>query len=183
MKSALFLIVSLAMLITQVPAFATVRQTAAVHELHPISSLIGDWEYFRSHILAKTRRYDAYSDINPRQLTGLDKTLVGRWHRQSNPMKPGYRLRTQLELTADHQYRYQYVVMSGDARQEWHFSGRWEVKDQILMLLIQHSTYPGENEHAVLFWRVLHLGQTRLVLVKTGANEMLAMTRVRPGSG
>lgn len=181
MKHSLFSIITIAMLMHLNPAFATLSKAASVSDAHPISSLIGDWSDFRANILTKTKRYDKYSDINETQVAALPKTLVGTWQMQSNPAKPGYQLHTELKLAPDNQFAYKYVVMAGDTRQEWDFSGHWEVKDQILMLLIDRSTYPGEDKNEVLFWRLLHLGKSKLVLVKTGANEMLALTRAATG--
>jgi hypothetical protein len=184
MKNSLISIITLAMLMHLHPAFASVSAAAPSSDAHPISSLIGDWSDLQKNILSKTKSYNKYSDIKLSQVAALPQALVGTWRKQSNPAKPGYQLETRLNLAADNKFTYQLVIMSGDSRQEWDYSGDWEVKDKILMLLIDHSTYPGEDKHDVLFWRLLHLGKSKLVYVKSGANELFAMNRVteKPGS-
>ena len=183
MKRSFYSIVTLVVLMHLTPVFALASKAATPIDAHSISNLIGDWSEFRTNILSKTKHYDKYSDINDSQIATLAKTLVGTWRMQSNPAKPGYQLHTELDLTADNKFAYKYVVMTGDTRQEWDYSGHWEVKDQILMLLIDHSTYPGEDKHEILFWRLLHLDNSKLVFVKTGANELVAMNRALPGHG
>jgi hypothetical protein len=183
MKNSLLSIITLVLLLHLNPAFASVSKAAMAADTHPISGLIGDWSYFRAGLLSKTKRYDKYSDIKPSQLSALPKILVGIWHMQSNPSKPGYQLRAVLDLKANNKFSYKYVVLTGRTQQEWDFSGHWEENNQILMLLIDHSTYPGEERNDILFWRLLHLGNSKLVYVKTGSDEMIAMTRAATGLG
>ncbi len=173
----IFAITIIAVLMHQAPVFAKASEPAMVNNSHPISGLIGDWHSFRANILAKTKQYDKYSDITKQQLIELPTSLVGRWQTQSRPDKAGNPLQTGLVLRPDKTFTYQFVALAGKSRQQWQFSGRWEAKNGILMLLIEQSTYPGEQVHDVLFWRILHVSQHKLVYVRSGAGDMMAMTR------
>lgn len=177
MKRHIFAVTIFAVLMHQAPAFAKASEPAITTHSHPISSLIGNWPDFRASILDKTKQYDKYSDITNRQLAALPATLLGHWQMQSRPGTPGNRLQTKLTLKPNNLFTYQFVAVAGNTRQLWQFSGRWELKNRILMLLIDHSTYPGEQKHDVLFWRLLHVGQHKLVYVRSGAGDMMTLTR------
>lgn len=179
MKKHIFAVTIFAVLMHQAPAIAKASEAAMTTNAHPISGLIGDWSTFRAGILDKTKQYDKYSDITNPQLASLPTTLIGHWQTQSRPDKPGNPLQTELSLKPNQTFTYQFVALTGNTRQQWQFSGRWEVKNGILMLLIDHSTYPGEEKHDILFWRLLHVGHSKLVYVRSGADEMMAMTRGR----
>jgi hypothetical protein len=170
-------ITTLVVLMYMSPVFAKANEPAVETDAHPISSLIGDWTQFRAGILDKTRQFNKYSDLKASELPLLPHSLIGRWQTETNPSTPGNRLHTKLTLNANHTFRYDLVALTGPLRQQWHFSGKWEVKNQILMLLIDHSTYPGEQVHDILFWRLLHVGGAKLVYVRSGADEMVAMTK------
>ena len=177
MNKLILTVVSLAALLHLAPVYARSSEPRLTSEAHPISSLIGDWHQFSSGIMQKTRKYDKDSDILDSQLTGLPRALIGTWRTQSQPAKPGNLLQTELTLKANHKFNYRYVVLTGAMQQAWTFAGTWEVKNRILMLLIQHTSYPGEQKDDILFWRLLHVGASRLVYVRTGADEKVALTR------
>lgn len=177
MKNYIFAIITLFTLMYLNPALAEISQATLATGSHPISGLIGDWYQFRANLLAKTKQYDKYSDIKDNQVSALPGRLVGSWRMQSNPKKPGYQLHAKLNLKANNTFTYQYQMVAGPTLQEWDFSGQWDEKNKILMLLIDKSTYPGEEKHDILFWRLLHIGKSRLVYVKTGADKMFAMKR------
>jgi len=177
MNKQIFAVTIIAVLMHQAPALAMASEPATVNNSHPISSLIGDWGDFHTNILAKTKQYDKYSDITKQQLTALPTTLVGHWQSQSRSGKPGNRLQTELTLKPNKTFTYRFVALAGKSRQQWQFSGKWEEKSGILMLLIEQSTYPGEQKDDVLFWRLLHVDQHKLVYIRSGAGEMMAMTR------
>jgi hypothetical protein len=177
MKKQIFVTIVFAVLMYQPPAFAKASEPVMAPDAHPISGLIGDWPEFRAGILDKTKQYDKYSDITQRQTSALPTTLVGYWQMVSRPNKPGDQFQTVLTLKANNTFRYEYTALADHSRQQWQFSGQWEVKNRILMLLIDHSTYPGEQPHDILFWRILHVSHAKLVYVRSGANELMAMTR------
>lgn len=177
MNKLIFAIASLAVLMHLVPACAKASEPSVVDAAHSISDLIGDWNYFRHGILQKTKQFDKYSDIRDSQLATLPHTLVGSWSTESHPNISGYQMQSGLSLHADNTFNYDYVVLSGNIRQVWGFSGHWEVKNRILMLLIEHSTYPGEQKHDVLFWRLLHVGDGELVYVRSGTKQLVSMTK------
>jgi hypothetical protein len=183
MNKLIFAITTLAVLMHLNPAFAKASEPSLDIDAHPISGLIGDWDQFRTSILDKTKRYDKYNDIAASQFATLPNRLVGQWRAVSSPSKPGNQLQTELTLNANHKFKYQYAALTGNLRQEWDFSGRWEVKNQILMLLIDQSSYPGEQRHDILFWRVLHIGDSKLVYVRSGADEMVALRKGTLKSG
>ena len=177
MKNFLFSITTLAVLLHFNPAFAKASEEVVAPDAHPISDLIYDWNQFRAGILAKTKQYDKYNDIKDSQAAMRSQTLVGTWGTENHDDKSGDQLYTELDLKGNHRFSYKYHIMAGTQQQEWAFSGRWEAKNNILILLIDKTAYPGEEQNAVLFWRLLHIGKSRLVYVKTESNEMMAMTR------
>lgn len=177
MKNVIFGIMILAVLTHIDPASAKAREVTVTNAAQPIAGLIDDWSQFRAGIIARTSRYDKYNDIKPGQLASLPQRLVGKWNMVNRHDHSGYKIHAVLDLKKDHRFSYHYLFKAGSSLQHWAFSGQWEVKNQILMLLIKQSNYPGEASDDVLFWRLLHIGNTRLVYVRTGADQMQAMTR------
>jgi hypothetical protein len=177
MKNILFGITILAVLTHMDPAFAKAQEVTVTRAAQPISALIDNWGQFRAGIIAKTRQYNRYNHIKPGQLATLPQALVGKWNMVNRRDHSGYRLRAVLDLNKRHHFRYTYQVKAGGTLQHWAFSGRWDVKNQILMLLIDKSNYPGEASHDVLFWRLLQIGHSKLVYVRSGADQLQAMTR------
>jgi len=177
MKNLLFGITTLAVLLHFNPAFAKASEVVVAPDAHPISDLIDDWGQFRAGILAKTKQYDKYNDIKDSQAAMLPRTLIGTWSTENHDDKSGNQLHTELNLKGNHTFTYKYHITAGTQQQKWAFSGRWEEKNNILMLLIDKTSYPGEAQNAVLFWRLLHIGKSKLVYVKTESDRMMAMTR------
>lgn len=177
MKNIIFGITILAVLTQINPAYANAKAVTVNNAGQAITGLIGDWSQFRAGIIAKTSRYDKYNDIKPGQLATLSQTLVGKWNMVNRHDHSGYRIHAVLDLKKNHHFTYHYQLMAGGSRQHWRFSGHWDVKNQILVLLINQSTYPGEAPHDVLFWRLLQIGNGKLVYVRSGADRMQAMMR------
>jgi len=176
MKNIIFGITILAFLLP----FAAARTRAGEPpsaDKHPISGLIADWHRFRNELLSKTQKFDRDDVLRNLQLSRLPERLVGSW-RISERQPDGYALQTVLQLQPDHHFSYRYRIKAGTRQDQWHFSGRWELRNQILMLLIDNSNYPGKPVHQVLFWRLLRLGDSRLVYVSTGSEKLSAMTRL-----
>lgn len=90
----------------------------------------------------------------------------------------GYKIRAVLNMKKDHYFVYHYQLAAGGAKQDWAFSGKWQEKNKILVLLIRKSSYLGEERGGILFWRLLQIGHSHLVYVRTAAVEMQAMRRV-----
>jgi len=176
MKNIIFGITILAFMLHFVPASAKAEELPSANN-HPISGLIADWHQFRDKLLSKTQKFDRDDVLHNAQLTRLPERLIGRW-RISERQPGGYDLQTVLQLQPDHHFSYRYRVMAGTRQDQWHFSGRWELRNQILMLLIDNSNYPGKPVHQVLFWRLLRLGDSRLVYVRTGSEKLSTMTRM-----
>jgi hypothetical protein len=177
MNTLILAITTLVVLVHLTPAYAEASEPVLAAGAYPISGLIGDWPKFRSAILAKTKRYDRYSDIMTGAVRSLPKSLQGTWRMASNRNKPGYRQHALLRLGPNQKFSYKYVVTAGKSQQEWDLSGQWEEKNRILMLLVDHSSYPGVEKNQILFWRLLHVDQAKLLFVRSGADEMVAMTR------
>jgi hypothetical protein len=183
MNKIILAMTSLAFLMHLGPALAKPGEYALANDKHPISSLIGDWPKLRAGILDQTKQYDKYSDIKDSQISALPRILIGRWQTQTHTTKAGNQLHNTLDLEANHEFSYHFVALTGTTRQAWDFSGTWEVKNRILMLLIQHSSYPGEQKHDILFWRLLHADHAKLVYVRTDSRELVAMIREEKKTG
>jgi hypothetical protein len=177
MKNLLFGITILAFLLHFAPASAKAGESLAVDNQHPISGLIADWHQFRAQLLSKTHQFDRVDLIHDGDLSRLPERLIGGW--EGNQQEPGgYQLQTVLRLQRDHRFSYDYRISSGARQERWTFSGRWELRNQILMLLIDRSNYPGKQVHQVLFWRLLRLADSKLVYVRTGSKKLSALTRL-----
>lgn len=172
-----FVITILAMLLYEIPVYAMANKPVIANEAHPITSLIGNWHAFRSNILSRTQLFNHYSDVSQKQWASLPVSLVGHWKTQSADSQAANQLQFDLNLGADRKFTYKLVEATGAKRQQWQFSGDWEVKNNILMLRINHSNYPGENKQDILAWRLLHVGHQRLLFVRTAAGQMVAMSR------
>lgn len=182
MKNVLFGITILAALLYLNPAFAKARDVTVMSP-PPVTALINDWSQFRAGILAKTSKYNKYDAIRPSQLPSLASSLIGKWKMENRHDDSGYRLHAVLELAPDRHFIYTYQVKTGSSLQHWRYSGRWQLKNQILVLLIDNSNYPGEAKGDVLFWRLLQIGHSKLVYVRSGADELQAMTRSERSRG
>lgn len=175
MKNLIFGIIILAFLLPF--PLASVRAGApAVDNYRPISGLIGDWQQFRASLLSKTQKYNQDDVINNKRLSRLSDRLIGSWQMQEQ-QADGYRLRTVLQLQRNHRFSYHHRIMSAADQDTWKFSGRWELRNHILMLLIDKSNYPGRTPHQILFWRLLRLDNSKLVYVRTGSDKLSTLTR------
>jgi len=177
MKNFIFGFSILAIIMHFTPAAARAGEPALADNAHPISGLIADWQRFRAGILAKTRKFDPDDVIRADHLSSLPESLIGNWKLDKHQTS-GYVLHTVLQLKRDHRFHYHYQVKAGSVEDKWGFSGRWEVRNQILMLLIDKSNYPGKAAHQVLFWRLLKLDKSKLVYVRAGSGTLSSMTRV-----
>lgn len=177
MKQIIVGITLLAVLTQFSPAHANVSTQSSGQRHLPVTGLIGDWAQFQAGILAKTSQYDRYNSIRPDQVAQLPQTLIGKWTLHDAHDGSGYRIHAVLALKPDHRFVYHYRIRSGAEQDAWHYSGQWQVKNRILVLLIKRSDYPGEAVDDVLFWRLLRVGQHSLVYVRSGVNRMQAMTR------
>jgi len=172
-----FVITILAILLYEIPVFAMANKPIAANETHPITSLIGDWHAFQSNILNRTQQFNHYSDMSQKKWAALPTRLIGHWQTQSSDNQPGNQLQSDLNLSSDRSFTYKLVETTGKTRHQWQFSGDWEVKDSILMLRINRSNYPGEQKQDILAWRLLHVGNHRLLFVRAAAGQMVAMSR------
>lgn len=177
MKNVMFGITLLALMLHFPMAGAKASEPAPVNDSHPISGLIGDWHQFRAGILDKTRQYNQDATINSNTQSRLPEKLIGKWQNQIR-QPDGYSLKTILNLNKDHRFNYQYLIRTGTDQENWTFSGRWELRNQILMLQIDKSSYPGRAPHQILFWRLLKLGHSRLVYVRSGSDKMSSLMRL-----
>jgi hypothetical protein len=180
MRKVIFGITILAVLTHINPTYAKAREARVESSAQPITALISDWSQFRAGIIAKTSQYDKYSNIKPGQLPGLRQSMIGKWNMVNSADDSGYRIHAILDLKKHHRFTYDYRIKAGNASQDWAFSGRWQEKNKILMLLISKSSYPGEASGNILFWRLLQIGHDKLVYVSSSMDRMQAMTR---GSG
>jgi len=177
MNKIRFAITTLAILSVLTPAFAMANKPIVANETHPITGLIGDWHAFQSNVLNRTQQFNHYSDMSQKQWAALPATLVGHWQTQSSNSQPGNQLQTDLNLGPDRTFTYKLVETMGTTRHQWQFSGEWEVKNDILLLLINRSNYPGEQKQDVLAWRLLHVGNHSLLFARSAAGQMVAMSR------
>lgn len=177
MKNSIFGITLLALMLHFPLASAKASEPAPPDNSHPISGLIGDWHQFRAGILKKTEKYNQDAVINYNLQSRLPEKLIGKWQIQIR-QPYGYSLKTILNLNKDHRFKYQYFIKTDSEQERWMFSGRWEVRNQILMLQIDKSNYPGRTTNQILFWRLLKLGNSRLVYVRTGSDKMSTLTRL-----
>jgi len=177
MRNLIFVVTALVVMLQLRPVFAKAAEPAVFAAAHPVSDLIGDWPHFRTAIMTKTKRYDKYSDIKANAVRLLPDRLLGTWRMASKPNKPGYQQHAQLNLKPHQRFTYKYVLTAGKSQQEWDLGGQWEVKNRILMLLVDSSSYPGVAKNEILFWRLLHVDHARLLFVRSGADEMVSMTR------
>lgn len=177
MKIIIFGITILAVLTYINPAYAKAREVTVKSAEQPIAGLINDWHQFRASLIARTSQFNKYNDIKASQLATLPQALVGKWNMRKHHDNSGYKLSAVLDLRKNHKFSYFYQVRTGSSQQQFSFSGNWEVKNQILILLINQSNYPGEARHDVLFWRILHIGNANLVYVRSSADQLQAMIR------
>lgn len=177
MKNLIFGITFLAVLTHINPAYAKADTVSVENSTQPVTALINNWSQFRAGIIARTSRFDKYSDIKPAQLPILSQALTGRWDMVNRSGNSGYQIHAVLDLKKNHRFAYDYQLEAAHSKQDWAFSGKWQEKNKILMLLINKSSYPGEASGDVLFWRLLRVGHSSLVYVRTGAQQMQAMTR------
>lgn len=88
----------------------------------------------------------------------------------------GYRIHVVLDVESSHHFSYMYQIKAEGSSQHWAYSWRWALKNQTLMLLLDKSNYPGENKDDVLVRHLLQIGHSKLVYVRSGADELQVMT-------
>lgn len=183
MKNLIFGITILAVLTHINPVYAKAKQVSVEKAAQPVTGLINDWSRFRAGLIARTSQFDKYSEIKPSQLPTLPQDLTGKWNMIDQHDNSGYRIHAVLDLKKNHHFTYDYRIKAANSMQDWAFSGKWQEKNKILVLLVKKSSYPGEASGDVLFWRLLQIGHSRLVYVRTTAHQMQAMRRVTDKRG